>query len=468
MNAQWAGTLKKFDQFRVVSKDLTRGSLTGGIFTAVAYAILILLLIAELAAFCRSTYQTNVVMDDNSDKDMKINFDITMFDLPCKHLRLSVWDKFGGEQIQSKDKFHYIPIDHTGAFKGQAYTSEELAALERADTQTDVTEEEKKDLDADWASSDDHFNHHDFAKAVSFHDFTLVNFYAEWCVHCRNFHPTWMSAKEKISEKMAFTDADGKQTTVKMLKINCVEFQAACQENKIAAFPSIRLYKRDGTFDPFSGQRSIDNIISFLTSSIKNSHLIVAHHHAMFTEGCKVTGWLNVPRAPGHFHLQADSLKGNVNVNPAFTNVSHSVNHLSFGERDAKLWATRQQIPKEIINHLSPLDNQSFAVEHFHQAPQHYLKVVTTRVQGKKDLIYQMTHTNRVRKLKDTQAAPQARFSYDISPLSVVVKVKQKRWYEFLTSLFAILGGTFTIVELTSGAVDTVHTAVKEAIGKDS
>lgn len=43
---------------------------------------------------------------------------------------------------------------------------------------------------------------------------------------------------------------------------------------------------------------------------------------------------------------------------------------------------------------------------------------------------------------------------------------KSKRWYEFLTSLMAILGGTFTIVELTSGAVETVGTAVKDALGK--
>eukprot|EP00913_Durusdinium_trenchii_P032039 g30006.t1 len=89
-----------------------------------------------------------------------------------------------------------------------------------------------------------------------------------------------------------------------------------------------------------------------------------------------------------------------------------------------------------------------------------------------------MTHSDRVRKLeKNSEKATQARFSYDFSPMSVVVKEKSKRWYEFLTSLMAILGGTppftpaatgrtFTIVELTSGAVETVGTAVKDALGK--
>merc|ERR1712151_902768 len=199
----------------------------------------------------------------------------------------------------------------------------------------------------------------------------------------------------------------------------------------------------------------------------KNSHMIAAQHHAMFNEGCQVKGSISVSRVPGHFHLQAEAF-GNVNLNPSITNISHIVNHLSFGEKDSKKWAERQKIPYDIFKHLTPLDGQRFIVERFHEAPQHYLKVVTTHVEGRSKVFYQMTHTDTIRKLKKTMqnAAPQARFTFDFSPMSVVVKTKSKRWYEFLTSLFAILGGTFTIVELTSGAVDTVHTAVKEALGK--
>jgi len=462
-----AKALQNVDQFRVVSRDLTKGTLTGGIFTAVAYALLMLLLIAELGAFLRTTYQTNVVMDKNGEELIQINFDIMMYDLPCKYLKIGVWDKFGEEQLNSTDAFHYIPVDHTGQYKGMAYTKEEIAVLEQVDASTDVTEDEKKDIDADWSSTDDHFKHHDFQKAVTFHDFTMVNFYADWCIHCRKFFPTWVEASNRISEKFHFTDGDGRQTTVKMLRINCVDFSATCQEAQIQAFPTMRLYKRDGSFEAYAQKRTIENIIGFLTSSIRNSHLIVAQHHSMFSEGCQVQGKLAVPRVPGHFHLQAEAF-GNVNVNPAMTNVSHTVNHLSFGEKNVKQWAERQRIPKEMIQHIDPLDGKSFTVDRFHEAPQHYLKVVSTHVQGKQNAFYQMTHSDRIRKLKNERKnkAPQARFSYDFSPMSVVVKVKSKRWYEFLTSLFAILGGTYTIVELCSGAVDTVSGAVKEALGK--
>lgn len=461
--------LANLDQFRVVSKDLTRGGITGGAFTAIAYALLVMLLIAELGAFLRVSYVTDVYMDENDEKLMPLNFDITLFDLPCKYLKIAVFDKFGDEKINAKQQFNYQPLDHTGEFSGKAYTSDEVQLLEAADAEGDTSDEDKKELDSDWSSTSDHFKHQDFHKAVTFHDYTLVNFYADWCIHCRQFYPQWTDISSKLSEKTTFTDAEGRKLTVKFMRINCVDFGQHCQAAQIAAFPSIRLYKSDGTFETFKAKRNHENIVEFLTKSIKNSHLIVAQHHSMFSEGCQVQGKVEVPRVPGHFYLQAEA-HGEENVNPALTNVSHLVNHFSFGDKESRKWAERQNIPKDLVAHITPLDGQSFIANHFHEAPQHYLKVVSTAVEGRSDFFYQITHSDRVRKLKNKMAdkAPQARFTYDFSPMSVIVKAKRKRWYEFVTSLFAILGGTYTVVELFSGAVDTVHSTIKESMGKSS
>ncbi|CAE6933835.1 unnamed protein product, partial [Symbiodinium sp. CCMP2456] len=56
---------------------------------------------------------------------------------------------------------------------------------------------------------------------------------------------------------------------------------------RIQAFPTIRLYKRDGTFEQFQNKRSVENIIEFLTNTVRNSHLMIAQHHAMFDQGCQ-------------------------------------------------------------------------------------------------------------------------------------------------------------------------------------
>lgn len=47
---------------------------------------------------------------------------------------------------------------------------------------------------------------------------------------------------------------------------------------------------------------------------------------------------------------------------------------------------------------------------------------------------------------------PEAKFSYDLSPMSVYIKQRRRKWYDFLTSVLAIVGGTFTVV----GVLDNI------------
>jgi hypothetical protein len=52
----------------------------------------------------------------------------------------------------------------------------------------------------------------------------------------------------------------------------------------------------------------------------------------------------------------------------------------------------------------------------------------------------------------DEENVPEARFSYDLSPMSasvcVAVEKKGRTWYDYLTPLCAIIGGTFTTLGL--------------------
>jgi hypothetical protein len=40
--------------------------------------------------------------------------------------------------------------------------------------------------------------------------------------------------------------------------------------------------------------------------------------------------------------------------------------------------------------------------------------------------------------------------------MAVVIKKKGKRWYEFITSICAIIGGTFTVVGLLSSFLNVI------------
>lgn len=68
-----------------------------------------------------------------------------------------------------------------------------------------------------------------------------------------------------------------------------------------------------------------------------------------------------------------------------------------------------------------------------------------------------------------TDEIPEAKFTYDLSPIQIVVRERPKAFYHFITSLCAIIGGVFTV----AGILDAVlHTSLKYAkkveLGKHS
>merc|ERR1711979_112193 len=164
----------------------------------------------------------------------------------------------------------------------------------------------------------------------------MVNFYADWCPHCRMFSETWGKFEEKVnSEADKIVDANGVQANVRVLKMNCVDFEETCQAQRVGSFPTIRFYRRgakEREFNEYHGPRTVDALSSFAHAQVAKRHLHSgAQYHDVFAEGCRLSGHLEVARVPGTLHLQAVHPKDK-NLNLAFTNVSHHVHHFSFGE----------------------------------------------------------------------------------------------------------------------------------------
>merc|ERR1712032_215263 len=120
-------------------------------------------------------------------------------------------------------------------------------------------------------------------------------------------------------------------------------------------------------------------------------------------------------------------------------------------------------LPAEYKNHFNPLDDKAFISPKFHLAPHHYIKVVHTRSQHHDIRSYQQTHQWSVQ-TQHRKIAPQAKFSYDISPVEVLVSTSVRRWYDFVTSVLAIIGGTFTIAYMTHGVVQLYTAALDNLI----
>jgi len=322
-------------------------------------------------------------------------------------------------------------------------------------------------------------------------DLSFVNFYAPWCIWCQRLHPTWETFAEEVAEK---------KLPIGVGQVDCVANSALCSAQKIQAFPTLRWFNKGTAVSPdYKGDRTTTALTVYSKRlmekeeryqnweekrklneekgendkegkkkpAVQNPHGNTGSpDHPM----CQVSGYLLVNRVPGNFHIEAGS--NNHNLNPAGTNLSHVVNHLSFGEPVGR---ETRKIKKFLggvdqgFKQFTPLDEKTYVNEKGHTAFHHYLKIVNTKFNVKDK---SNTATGMLEKYQFLSASqevnyltsdiPEARFSYDLSPMAVAVDRKRETsWYEFLTSLFAIIGGTFTTLGIIDGIVYKVFKTKK-------
>ena len=60
-----------------------------------------------------------------------------------------------------------------------------------------------------------------------------------------------------------------------------------------------------------------------------------------------------------------------------------------------------------------------------------------------------------------------AQFSYDLSPIQIIVAEQTRPWYHFVTTTSAIVGGVFTVAGIVDGLVHTTASMAKKVdLGK--
>lgn len=139
--------------------------------------------------------------------------------------------------------------------------------------------------------------------------------------------------------------------------------------------------------------------------------------------GCQLSGHLLLDRVPGNFHIQARS--PHHDLVPHLTNVSHVIHSLSIGEPVAKRLLENGidkgniHVPRTIVDKLTPMDSNVYVNFDLHEAYHHYLKVVTTNIEGlkigKRDLkTYQIIQSSQLSYYRD-DVVPEAKVSLFVS-----------------------------------------------------
>ena len=418
-----------------------------------AMAVMTLLFFAETIAFARTNIATEIALDDNTAPQIQLNFNVTLLDLHCDYVSVDVWDVLGTNRQNVTKNIEKWQLDEEGkrrTFSGRNRETREVVHEEHEETLEELHEDgvHAFPLDPDI-----------FQSFLDSHEMAFVDFFAPWCIWCQRLHPTW----EKFAE-----EADRLRMPVGVATVDCVEHAQLCRKERVMAFPHLQWYENGKAQRPdYKMDRTVASLVAYAKRKLEMSQKYKEwekqekdpEKRQNFRDlssrpenpGCQVSGTLFVNRVPGNFHIEAKSK--NHNLNAAMTNLTHIVNHLSFGEMGKS--PTRQvkrllkQVP-ESLQQFTPIDDTVYITEDYHQAHHHYIKVVSTHIDmggGDSPVLYQFLEQSQI-VYYDEVNVPEARFSYDLSPMSVVVEKKGRKWYDYLTSLCAIIGGTFTTLGL--------------------
>ena len=193
-------------------------------------------------------------------------------------------------------------------------------------------------------------------------------------------------------------------------------------------------------------------------------------HHAWIDEehpGCQLSGHLLLDRAPGNFHIQARSTQHD--LAPHMTNVSHVVHSLYIGDPMAhiRIQEGKANVPEDVKTKVAPMDDNVYVTQDLHEAYHHYLKVISTNIDGlrvgKRDLrVYQIVENSQLAYYRN-DIVPEAKFIFDLSPISVSYRQTSRTWYAYMTSLMAIIGGVFTIVGMMESSIYAAMAAARRS-----
>ncbi|KAM7389568.1 hypothetical protein PAMP_023535 [Pampus punctatissimus] len=178
-------------------------------------------------------------------------------------------------------------------------------------------------------------------------------------------------------------------------------------------------------------------------------------------DGCRFEGEFTINKVPGNFHVSTHS----ATAQPQNPDMTHIIHKLVFGE---KLQVQKVQGAFNALGGADKLSSNPLASHDY------ILKIVPTvyeDLSGKQRFSYQYTVANKeyVAYSHTGRIIPVIWFRYDLSPITVKYTERRQPLYRFITTICAIIGGTFTVAGIIDSCIFTASEAWKKIqIGKMS
>lgn len=462
--------LKSIDFFKKLPSDLTEATLTGAWISIAAAVIMVLLFAAELMSFLSVSSTTQLVVDRSPQNELlKVNFNISFPALSCEFATVDVSDTLGTKRMNLTKTVRKAPItldmEHTGA----AVVDDPAHKKEIKYDEMGKFDEEVNDIDITSPLS-----HANFEATLARYPIVIVNFYAPWCHWCQRLEPTWEAATKEIHEK--YPEWDGR---IRLAKVDCTAEMELCRQHYIQGFPSIRVFRKghDDIYiggmhehESYMGDRTKEALVQFadnLVPSAGQPHRKLAGLTAApKTPGCNLAGFVMVKKVPGTLHFVARHDAHS--FDHTWMNMTHLVHSFNIGTRPSprKYQQLKRLHPAGLTSDWADkLHDQLFISEHTQSTHEHYLQVVLTTIEprhsrhaGTYDAYEYTAHSHTYQ----SDSIPSAKFTYDLSPIQILVQEKSRPWYQFLTTSCAIIGGVFTVAGILDALLYTSFKVAKK------
>ncbi|GMT06300.1 hypothetical protein PENTCL1PPCAC_28474, partial [Pristionchus entomophagus] len=163
--------------------------------------------------------------------------------------------------------------------------------------------------------------------------------------------------------------------------------------------------------------------------------------------GCRFESSFEINKVPGNFHLSTHSAQSQ----PDTPDMRHVIHSIKFGDK----------ILNELKGSFNPLANKDTTGSQTLATHEYILKIVPTvfeSIGGKITTAYQYTfgHKEYVAYHHSGKIIPAVWFKYELQPITVKMTEMRQSFYMFLTSICAVVGGTFTVAGIIDSFVFTM------------
>lgn len=461
--------VKNVDFYKKLPSDLTEATLAGASISLVAAGVIVLLIILEFSAFVKVETKSELVVDRSRHGELlRINFNISFPALSCEFATLDVSDALGTKRLNLTKTVRKLPITADLERKGYYMHDDKHPEIkyDSEEAQQEMVPEEN------WSTP---MTAAEFKTATERHPIVVANFYAPWCPWCQRLEPTWEEVVQEVHKR--YPESDGR---IRFGKIDCTQEAQLCRDHQITGFPSIRVFRKGSDditmqgmheHEAYRGDRTKDSLLEFAEALVPSAgqphRYIRGVTRIAKTPGCNLSGFVLVKKVPGTLHFLAKS-PGHSFDFPAM-NMSHVVHQWYFGNKPSprRRAALARLHPLGLTDDWADkLAGQPFTSANQRVTHEHYSQVVLTTIDPKNrgvgayDAYEYTVHSHQY----STDDIPASRFSYELSPIQIVVTEKPKAWYHFITTLCAIVGGVFVVAGIVDGLLHTGAALVRKKV----